>query len=130
MQCIAEQLTEAYFEDKSLRHKHQKYLDRLHWQKNLDNKKATFVPAKSCTQNKGVSDGNGNPVNTPHEFYEYDDLYSETFEIERIEHAVAASIEAIFVLLGKSDLLVRQDPILFDKLEETIVSYCNLILGQ
>ena len=127
---IAEQLAEAYFDDKSLRQKHRKYLDKLRWQKTLGNKKAKFVPAKCCTQNKGVLDDNGNPVNTPHEFYVDDDLYSEIFDIERIEQAVAASIEAIFVLLGESDLLSRQDPISFDKMEETIVSYCNLILGQ
>ena len=43
---------------------------------------------------------------------------------------MAASIEAIFVQLGESDLLSGQDPILFDKMEETIVLYCNLGLGQ
>ena len=71
---IAEQLAEAYFDDKSLRQKHRKYLDKLRWQKNLGNKKAKFVPAKCCTQNKGVLDDNGNPVNTPHKFYVDDDL--------------------------------------------------------
>ena len=59
-----------------------------------------------------------------------DDLYSDVFDIERIEQAIAASIEDIFVLLGESDLLSRQDPISFDKMEDTTVSHCNLIMDQ
>ena len=59
-----------------------------------------------------------------------DDLYSDIFDIERIEQAVAASIKAIFVLLGKSDLLSRQDPISFDKMVDTMVLHCNVILRQ
>ena len=75
-------------------------------------------------------DTNGKLVNTPYAFFVDDDIYSGVFDVDRIEQAVAASIEAIFVLLGKSDLLARQDPISFDKAEDMMVSYYNQIFGQ
>ncbi len=46
-----------------------------------------------------------------------------------MERTIAAGIEAIFILLGKTDLEKRQDPISFDKLEVQMVSYFNKILG-
>ncbi len=39
-----------------------------------------------------------------------------------------ASIEAIYILLGESDLSKRQDPISFNKLEDMTVSYSTCIL--
>ena len=47
-----------------------------------------------------------------------------------MEQAVAASIKAIFILLGDSDIEHRQDPISFDKLEGMVISYANKVLGQ
>ena len=57
-------------------------------------------------------------------------IYRKVFDIDRIDQAVATRIEAICVLLGKSDLLARQDPTSFDKMEDMTVSYYNQILGQ
>ncbi|KAL7546383.1 hypothetical protein ACHAWF_016015 [Thalassiosira exigua] len=127
---IAEQLATALFKDKSLRAKHRKYLDRLRWKSNLGRRGARFTPAWACSQNRGVLDENGLPADTPHAFYVDDDLYAEVFDVERIEQAIAASIEAIFILLGDSDLAFRQDPISFDKLEDMMVNYTNLVLGR
>ena len=116
MRRIAEQLAESLFADKSLREKHRQYLNRLQWKKDLGNKRAGFSPAKIDTLNKGVMDAEGNPAHTPHYFYVDDDVYSECFDIERIEQAIAASIEAIFILLGYSDLHLRKGPVSFDKM--------------
>lgn len=127
---IAEQLAEAFFEDKSLVKKHRKHIDKLRWRQDLGSKKAQFTRARACALNPGVLDTNGKPASTPHAFFVDDDIYSEVFDVDRIEQAVAASIEAIFVLLGESDLLARQDPISFDKMEDMMVSYYNQILGQ
>ena len=127
---IAEHLAEALFEDKTLRSKHRTYLDRLIWKKDLGSKKARFTQAKRDNINKGVFDDNGIPANTPHDFYVDDDVYSELFDIDRVEQAVAASIEAIFILLGDSDLSLHQDAVSFDKLEETMINYNNRILGR
>ena len=119
---IAEFLAESLFNDDTLRTKHRKYLDRLKWKKDLGNNKATFSPAVQDSLNQGVL-RDRELVETPHDFYVDDDLYAELFDIIRIERAVAASIEAIFILLGESALHLRQDPISFDKMEETMVSF-------
>ena len=127
---VAEQLAEGLFADKSLRTKHRKYLDRLRFHKKNGSTRAKFVPAKACNKNTGVRDDNGDDVNTPHALFVDDDLYADIFIIERIEQAVAASIEAIFILLGESDLLHMQDPVSFEKMEDLIVAFRNIILGQ
>lgn len=127
---IAEQLAEALFDDKSLRNKHRQYLDQLNWQRSLGSKKAKFTPAKADSHNQGVRKADGTDANTPHAFFVDDDVYAELFDVERVEQAIAASIEAIFILLGESDLAHRQDPISFDKLIETTINYLNRILGR
>jgi hypothetical protein len=40
-----------------------------------------------------------------------DDVYIEVYIRWRVEQAIAASIEAMFITLGQSDLPLRQDPI-------------------
>ena len=47
-----------------------------------------------------------------------------------MEQTVAAGIESIFILLGVSDLLKRQDPISFDKMEAMMLSHFNKILEK
>lgn len=126
---VAEQLAEAYYEDDSLKEKHRKYLDKLQWQSSLGDLHARFTRAKQCSINQGVKGPDGVDSNTSHHFFVDDDLYAEVFNIERIETAIAAGIAAIFTLLGESDLQSRQDPISFDKMEEFIISYCNIVLG-
>ena len=49
--------------------------------------------------------------------------------MDRIRRAVA-SIEAVFLLLGDSELDKRQDPISFDKLLEMIVAPIDRVLGH
>ena len=126
---IAEIVATALFEDKSLRDKHRKYLDRLNWSSILGSKRAKFVPAKADSINKGVLDGDGNPVPTPHRFFVDDGIYLDVFDIIRIEQAIAASIEAIFILLGYSELERRRDPISWSKMEEMLIAPINVVLG-
>ena len=72
----------------------------------------------------------GSVAPTPHYFFVDDGCYAEVFAKDRIEQAVAASIEAVFLLLGESNLDHRQDAISFDKLEEMVIGFANKILGQ
>lgn len=58
-----------------------------------------------------------------------DDVYIEVYIRWRVEQAIAASIEAMFITLGQSDLPLRQDPISWDKLVGMIISHFNNILG-
>ena len=91
--------------------------------------KHAFTPAVKDARNPGVIT-NGTIAPTPHHYYVDDGVYAELMDRARIEQAMAASIEAIFILLGRSDLLRRQDPVSFDKLIEMLVSYRNRILGH
>ena len=89
------------------------------------------MPAKPCSQRRGVLDPNGKPTPTPQRLFVDDSVYADVYNPDRvrIEQTIAAGIEAIFILLGQSDLAKRQDPISFDKMEEMLVSYLNKILG-
>ena len=127
---IAEQLAEKLFADKTLRAKHRQHLDRLRWQSSLGSTKARFVPATACALHSGVVNSDGAEADTPHAFFVDDDAYAEIFSVDRVEQAVAASIEAIFILLGESDLDARQDPVSFNKMEEMMIAYVNKILGK
>lgn len=127
---IAEILATRYFEDPSLRTKHRQYLDRLKWHTMLDNPRASFTQVKADSINRGVLDNQGRPTPTPHRFFVDDDIYLDVYDVARIEQAIAASIEAIFVLLGESDLSKRRDPISWSKLEEMFIAPINVVLGQ
>ena len=128
---IIEQLATKLFDDKSLIHKHKAHLDKLMWGKRLG-KPAIFVQANPCNIHKGVLDANGQPVNTPHFYFVDDGLNGEVYEADRLRilQAIAASIEAIYLVLGESHLLHRQDPISWDKLLEMLINYANIMLGN
>jgi hypothetical protein len=124
---ILEILAEKLFDDESLLIKHKKYLDQLVFDRSLSSRgtkrrKRTFTRAVADAINKGVLDENGNMKPTPHGYYVDDGVYAELFRLLRIQRAVAASIEAIFILLGESDLQLRQDPVSFDKVIEMMIS--------
>ena len=59
-----------------------------------------FTPAFKDALNPGILDDIGNPVPTPHGIYVDDDIYLDVADPRRFEQAIAASIEAIFILLG------------------------------
>ena len=117
--------------DKSLRNKHRKYFDRLHYQRDLGSKKARFTVATLDDINQGVADAQGNDKNTPHDMFVDDIVYADIYEPshERTEQAGAASIEANFTTLGPSDISCRQDAVSWDKFEELPVGWLNRILG-
>jgi hypothetical protein len=127
--CI-EELATGLFQDDTLRDKHRKYLDQLKWDESLDSSRPKrFVPAVADSQNRGVLDDAGHPEDTPHTLFVDDDIYAEVYIRIRIEQAIAASIEAMFITLGESDLAARQDPVSWDKLVEMVISHFNKVLG-
>jgi hypothetical protein len=128
---LLEAVAKALFNDDSLVDKHRKYLDRLKYDRSLGRRvKMPFTRAQADEFNQGIRDVFGDQVPTPHFYYVDDGVYVDLYDIMRIEKAVAASIEAVFLLLGYSDLDKRQDPISFDKLMDMIISYTNKILGH
>jgi hypothetical protein len=125
---MAEQLATNLFSTEGLVEKHRKHLDKLKWSKKLG-QPAELTPAHASSVHKGVLDEEGKPSNTPHQLFVDDDVYADVFNVERVEQTIASGIEAIFMLLGESDLLKRQDPISWEKLEEMIIHFKNKILG-
>ncbi len=131
IQRIAEQLATALFNDNTLQEKHKHHLDKLQWDISLSNRKRRrFTPATKDSKNPGARLPDGSLRPTPHHLFVDDDVYADIFDSYRIQQAVAASIEAIYILLGKFDLSKRQDPVSFDKLEDMPVSYSYRILGH
>ena len=128
---VIEQLATSLFNDNTLRDKHRTYLNMLSWDPLLGKAKKLFTPAKADSKNRGVRSVDGTDSNTPHDLYVDDDVYAEVYHEDRIrvEQAIAAGIEAIFLVLSPSNLTERQDPISWDKLIEMVISYLNRILG-
>ena len=58
-----------------------------------------------------------------------DNAYAKVFDRDRIKQAIAAGIDAIFVILGESALDRHHDPISWDKLFKMVISHVNKILG-
>ncbi len=89
-----------------------------------------FTPATRDSRNTGARLPDGSIRPPPHHLFVDDDIYADIFDSYSTQQAVAASIKAIYILLGESDLSKRQDPVSFDKLEDMPVSYPSRILGQ
>jgi hypothetical protein len=128
---VLEQLATALFHDNTLRDKHCKYLKCLCWDRSLGKADiSSFVQAVRDPNLPPPRTSLGSLTPTPHSVYVDDGIYIDFFDVSRIERAAAASIEAIFILLGPSALVRRQDPISFDKMEEMVIVPVNRILGH
>lgn len=128
---LLEAVAEALFDDESLCIKHAEHIKRMQFDRALGKiKPHTFAPAIADDLNPGVPIVAGQPPHTPHAYYVDDGIYVDIYDEKRVQQAIAASIEAIFLLLGDSDLRRRQDPVSFDKMTELLVSYRNRILGE
>ena len=123
-------LATQLFHDGSLVSKHRDTLDKIKWCRSLCSRsKPLLTRAIKDSINPGVIDTHGRPVATPHLVYVDDDIYLDIADVSRFERAIAAGIEAIFILLGESDLTRRQDPIAWDKLLDMMIAPVNRILG-
>ena len=78
----------------------------------LGQQKVKFVQAKACTGRKGVLDDAGQPVPTHQSLCVDNSVYTGVYEHDRDrkKQTIVAGIEAIFILLGRSNLSKRQDP--------------------
>ena len=111
--------------------KHQKCLQCLRWNCSLNKVTlSTFTCPISDPNLPSPRTSLGALAQTPHFVYIDDGVYINFFDVLQIKQAVAASIEAIFILLGPSELDHQQDPISFDKLKEMVIGPVNRILGN
>jgi hypothetical protein len=123
-------LAKRLFFDTSLVAKHRAVLDKINWCHSINGKRRPmFTRAFRDALNAGILDAQGNPAPTPHGVYVDDDIYLDVADKRRFEQAIAASVEAIFMLLGESNTALHQDPISWDKLHELLVAPVNQILG-
>jgi len=121
---VLEHLATQLSHDTSLRIKHRHFLDKLTWDRSLSGRTGTYRFTKAQV------DAGGNALPTPHYVYADDDIYVDIFSVADFEQCIAASIEAIYILLGASDLTRHQDPISFDKLTDMTIGPINKVLGH
>jgi hypothetical protein len=123
-------LTERLFFATSLVTKHCTFLNKIKWCCSLNGKhKPGFMRAFRDALNQGILDQKGDPAPTPHSVYVDDDIYLDVADMRRFKQAIAASIEAIFMLLDESNMALHQDPISWDKLHKLLIAPVNRILG-
>ena len=89
----------------------------------------TFAQATSDTSHQGVLDPNGYPINTPH--YTFVDDNHMAHIRSRMLSAMAASMEAIFLVLGKDPKLpTRRSALSLDKFYHAVCSWEKIQLGN
>ncbi len=119
-------LAEHLFNDASLLEKHKELLDKVIFSDPPD-KNTTFAQAVADAFNKGVFDEQGEPVKTPHNMFVDDNLICDI--LSRIKQAMAASIEALYRILGFPDEEARQLCLSMDKFLESKCSWLRVQLG-
>ena len=77
----------------------------------------SFTPAVKDSQNHGISDANS----TAYNMFVDDSLYVHIEPV--IRHSMAASIEALYMVLGYPDITARQDALSLDMFLQSICSY-------
>ena len=81
-----------------------KFIDMLKWEE-ID-PSAELTPAFSCTINRGIMDDTGNRIDLPACIYVNDTLML-ALDADHMKMVLAATIEAIFIVMDKPDVKVR-----------------------
>jgi hypothetical protein len=81
---------------------------------------AELTLAFSCTINPGIMDDAGNRIDLPARIY-VDDALMLAFDADHMKMVLAATIEAIFIVMGEMDVAVRQCPLAMDKWLELVI---------
>ena len=105
--------------------KHNDLLDILKWEEENDLVGGELVRAVACPLNPGIQDLNG-----PLEAFIYvDDILASANNKFNILRLLAATIEAIFTVCGRSHIEVRQCPLSLEKWEDLVVGSIQIVLG-
>jgi len=122
-----EALSAVYANRPDLVEKHAKYIDMVQWSP-LVHEKGPFVQAVACSLNKGLRDEAGNFVQPRARVY-VDDALMAAFSVWAMKLQLAATIEAIFTVMGEPNIELRQCPLAMDKWEELVIGPRQVILG-
>ncbi len=89
---------------------------------------AELTPTFSCTINCGIMDGAGNRIDLPARIY-VDNALMLALDSDHMKMVLAATIEAIFIVMGKPGVAVRQCPLAMDKWLELVIGPKQTMLG-
>jgi hypothetical protein len=111
-------LTKVFANRPNLFIRHKTFIDMLKWEE-ID-PSAKLTPAFSCTINHGIMDDAGNQMDHLTRIY-VDDALMLALDVDHMKMVLAATIEAIFVVMGEPDVAVRQCPLAMDKWLELVI---------
>ena len=106
--------------------RHKKFIDMMMWVE-ID-PSAELTPAFSCTINCGIMDDAWNWIDLPACIY-VDDALMLALDVDHMKVVLAATIEAIFAVMGELDIAVRQCPLAMDKWLELVIGPKQTMLG-
>jgi hypothetical protein len=92
--------------------RHKKFINMLKWEE--FDPSAKLTPAFSCTTNHSNIDDTGNRIDLPTRIY-VDDALMLALDVDHMKMFLAATIKAIFVVMGVPNVTVRQCPLAMDK---------------
>jgi hypothetical protein len=87
-----------------------------------------LTPAFSCTINRGIMDDSGNWMDFPARIHVNDALML-ALDVDHMKMVLAATIKAIFVVIGEPDVAVRQCPLAMDKWLKLVIGPKQTMLG-
>lgn len=105
--------------------KHNAYLQMIKWD---ETQYGECVKAARCPICPGVLDENGEETKEPSRFY-VDDALLAAIRRRQMEIALAATIEAIFLVMGRPDTTRRRCPLSLEKWQQLVVSPKQVLLG-
>ncbi len=103
--------------------RHKKFINKLKWEEIDPSTKLTPV-----TINRGIMDDAGNRINLPTRIY-VDNALMLALNVDHLKMVLAATIEAIFIVMGEPDVAVRQCPLAMDKWLELVIGPKQTMLG-
>ncbi len=120
-----ERLSMLFQDRDDLVHKHRALLDMIEWD---EQEYGPAVKAKACKLCPGVIDADGKEVKRPARFYVDDALLAAIGRLQ-MERLLAATIEAMFCVMGSPDITRRRSALSIDKWEKLRVGPHQVFLG-
>ena len=90
---------------------------------------AKLTPVFSCSINRGIMDNAGNRIDLPARIYVVNALML-ALDVDHMKMVLAAMIKAIFIVMGKPDIAVRQCPVVghLDMYRTKVLLYRMMVL--